>query len=117
MSSNTNSEIFYRIFAIEGIITCGLAVISFFTLTDRPATAKWLTQEEKDLAIARVKSERVGTTEVLDGIDKIKTMRGIFNPVTLSTAFIFLLDNITVQGLAFFAPTIVKNNSTPCLLM
>merc|ERR1712169_166270 len=70
------------IFAIEGIITVGLSVISFFTLTDRPATAKWLTQEEKDLAIARVKSERVGTTEVLD--------------------------NITVQGLAFFAPTIVK---------
>ena len=53
------------IFAIEGIITCCLALISFITLTDRPATAKWLTQEEKDLAIARVKSERVGTTEVL----------------------------------------------------
>lgn len=47
------------IFAIEGIITIGLALIAFFTLTDRPATAKWLTQDEKDLAIARVKSERV----------------------------------------------------------
>ncbi|KAH8661690.1 major facilitator superfamily domain-containing protein [Tricladium varicosporioides] len=96
------------IFAIEGIITCGLSVISFFTLTDRPATAKWLTQEEKDLAIARVKSERVGTTEVLDKIDRPKILRGIFSPVTLCTALIFLLNNITVQGLAFFAPTIVK---------
>jgi hypothetical protein len=57
---------FCRIFAIEGIITCGLSIIAFFTLTDRPATARWLTQEEKDLAIARVKAERVGTTEVLD---------------------------------------------------
>ena len=47
------------IFGIEGIITCGLALIGFFTLTDRPATARWLTQDEKDLAIARVKSERV----------------------------------------------------------
>ena len=28
--------------------------------------------------------------------------------MTLATAFIFLLDNITVQGLAFFAPTIVQ---------
>ncbi|KAG2001593.1 hypothetical protein GB937_010035 [Aspergillus fischeri] len=96
------------IFAIEGIITIGLALISFFTLTDRPATARWLTQEEKDLAIARVKSERVGTTEVLDKIDKAKTLRGIFSPVTLATSFIFLLNNITVQGLAFFAPTIVR---------
>jgi Na+/melibiose symporter-like transporter len=96
------------IFAIEGIITCLLALISFFTLTDRPETARWLSQEEKDLAIARVKSERVGQNEVLDKLDKKKTLCGIFNPVVLSTAFIFLLDNITVQGLAFFAPTIVR---------
>ncbi|KAF4629102.1 hypothetical protein G7Y89_g9045 [Cudoniella acicularis] len=103
------------IFAIEGIITCGLSILAFFTLTDRPATAKWLTQEEKDLAIARVKAERVGTTVVLDKLDKPKFLRGIFSPVTIITAFIFLLNNITVQGLAFFAPTIVKtiypNNS------
>lgn len=35
------------IFLIEGIITCVLALISFFTLTDRPATARWLNEEEK----------------------------------------------------------------------
>jgi hypothetical protein len=85
-----------------------LALISFLTLTDRPATARWLNQEEKDLAIARVKSERIGTTEVLDKLDTPKLIRGIFSPVTLATSFIFLLDNVTVQGLAFFAPTIVK---------
>ncbi len=50
----------------------------------------------------------MGTTEVLDKIDKTKLLRGIINPITLSTAFIFLLNNVTVQGLAFFAPTIVK---------
>ncbi len=96
------------IFAIEGIITCCLSLIAFLTLTDRPETARWLTQEEKDLAIARVKSERVGTSEVLDKIDTSKIIRGITSPVTLATSFIFLLDNVTVQGLAFFAPTIVK---------
>ncbi|KAF2135986.1 uncharacterized protein K452DRAFT_303143 [Aplosporella prunicola CBS 121167] len=96
------------IFAIEGIITCGLALISFITMADRPETARWLTQQEKDLAIARVKSERVGTTEVLDRLDSKKLLRGIFSPVTISTAFIFLLNNITVQGLAFFLPTIVR---------
>lgn len=30
------------IFAIEGIITIGLALIGFLTLTDRPETARWL---------------------------------------------------------------------------
>ncbi|KAJ5735769.1 uncharacterized protein N7483_000894 [Penicillium malachiteum] len=96
------------LFAIEGIITIGVALIAFVTMTDRPETARWLSQEEKDLAIARVKSERVGTTEVLDKLDLPKTLRGIFSPVTLTTAFVFLLDNVTVQGLGFFAPTIVQ---------
>ncbi|PYH87961.1 putative MFS transporter [Aspergillus ellipticus CBS 707.79] len=96
------------IFAIEGIITIGLGLVAFVTLTDRPETARWLSAEEKDLAIARLQSERIATTEVLDRIDRAKTLRGIFSPVTLTTAFIFLLNNITVQGLAFFAPTIVR---------
>ncbi|KAK0615671.1 major facilitator superfamily domain-containing protein [Bombardia bombarda] len=96
------------IFAIEGIITIALSLIAFITLTDRPATARWLTEEERDLAIARVKSERVATTEVLDGIDKKKLLMGMSNPITLSTALIFMLNNVTVQGLAFFTPTIVR---------
>jgi MFS family permease len=95
------------LFGIEGIITIGLSLIAYVTMTDRPATARWLTQEEREMAIARVKSERVATTEVLDKLDTPKLLRGIFSPVTLSTAFIFLLNNVTVQGLAFFAPTIV----------
>lgn len=96
------------IFAVEGIITCGLSLIAFITLTDRPQTARWLTQEERDLATTRVKSERIGTTEVLDKMDTTKVLRGILNPVTFATALVFLLDCVTVQGLAFFAPTIVK---------
>lgn len=96
------------IFGIEGIITIGLALIGFITLTDRPATARWLTQDEKDLAIARVKSERVATTEVLDKMDHTKLRRGMTSPVTIGTAAVFLLNNVTVQGLAFFLPTIIK---------
>ncbi|KAL1411792.1 hypothetical protein Q8F55_002759 [Vanrija albida] len=96
-----------QIFFIEGIITIGLSIISFFTLTDRPETARWLSEEEKTLAIARVKSENVGTTEVLDKMDVPKLLRGIFNPNTLIDSFVFLLGNITVQGLGFFLPTII----------
>ena len=50
----------------------------------------------------------MGTTEVLDTMDVPKLMKGIFNPVTLGTSAIFLLNNITVQALAFFAPTIIR---------
>lgn len=95
------------IFAIEGIITISLGLVSFITLTSSPMSARWLSKEEKALAIARIESERMGTV-ILDKIDKTKLMRGIFSPVTLATAFIFLLNNVTVQSLAFFAPTIVQ---------
>jgi hypothetical protein len=73
-----------------------------------PASARWLSQEDKDLTIAHIKSERVGATEVLDRIDNPKVLRGIFSPATIATAFIFLLNNTTVQGIAFFAPTIAQ---------
>jgi sugar phosphate permease len=96
------------IFAIEGIITIGLAIIGFVVLTDRPATARWLTEQEKQLVIARIKSERIGTTEVLDKIETTKVLRGILNPVVLVTSWVFLLECITVQALAFFAPTIIR---------
>lgn len=95
------------IFAIEGTITIGLSLIAFLTLTDRPETARWLTQEQKDLCIARVKSERIAQTEVLDHIDTKKLRNGISNPVAQQISFVFMLNNITVQGLAFFLPTIV----------
>lgn len=97
------------IFMVEGTITCGLGLLAFFTLTDRPETAKWLTLEEKDLAIARLKAERAATTEVVDSFNQKKILKGIFNPVTIMTAIVFGLGNITAQGLAFFAPTIVKS--------
>jgi len=96
------------IFAIEGVVTMCISAIAYLTLTDRPETARWLSAEEKALAVARVKSENLSGGEVLDRIDTKKIMRGILNPIVLSTSFIFLLDNITVQGLAFFAPTIVR---------
>lgn len=99
------------IFVIEGIITCGLGLLAFFTLTDRPETARWLRPEEKDLAIALLNSERTATTEVLDSFSKKKILKGILNPVTLMTAVIFGFGNITAQGLAFFAPTIYHHHS------
>lgn len=96
------------IFAIEGIITIGLGAIAFLTLTDRPETARWLSVEEKALAISRIKSERVSTTEILDKVDRHKLLSGIFCPVTSFTALIFLFDNVTVQGMGFFLPTIIR---------
>jgi hypothetical protein len=84
------------IFVIEGIIACGLSLLIFLTLTDRSATARWLAEAEKDLAVSRVKSEYVTTRDVLDKLDFTKLLRSIFSPVILSASFKFLLNHTTV---------------------
>ncbi|KAJ4312530.1 hypothetical protein N0V84_009896 [Fusarium piperis] len=96
------------IFAIEGMITMVLGLIALVILTDSPTTARWLTAEEKELAEARLRSERLGQSQVLDRMDKKKLLRGIVNPVTMATSVAFFFNNITVQGLSVFAPTIVR---------
>ncbi|KAH0598637.1 hypothetical protein MHUMG1_03940 [Metarhizium humberi] len=96
------------IFAIEGTATAVLGIICFFALPDRPETALWLTQSEKELAIARLKADRIVTTELVDQFSWKRIRLGIFNPVVLPTSVIFLLNSITVHGVSFFLPTIVK---------
>ncbi|EXA33440.1 hypothetical protein FOVG_15503 [Fusarium oxysporum f. sp. pisi HDV247] len=96
------------IFAIEGTVTCAVGVISLFTLTDRVETATWLSPEQKKLANARIMSERVGTTEIIDKFGTKRMLRGILNPVVLPTAVISFFNFITVHGLSFFLPTIVR---------
>ncbi|KAA8646597.1 uncharacterized protein ATNIH1004_008030 [Aspergillus tanneri] len=96
------------IFGIEGIITIALSVLSYATLTDRPETAIWLSSEEKYLCKLRLKLEHAGQTEAINTIDRAKLWRGVMNPITLSTAVVFLFSNITVQGLGVFLPTIIS---------
>lgn len=75
----------------EGLITMGIAIISFFLLPESPEHASWLTPEEKALAAARVKSENVGSTEVIDQMHGSVVWHAMFNPTTLVNCFIFLL--------------------------
>ncbi|KAK3897589.1 major facilitator superfamily domain-containing protein [Staphylotrichum tortipilum] len=96
------------IFAIEGIISSGLAIIMLIIMTDTPATARWLTAEEKELAVARVISERPAQTEVVDKMNWAKIKVGLSNPVTIVSAFLFFCSNVSVLGISFFMPTIVR---------
>ncbi|KAM0816538.1 hypothetical protein AB5N19_02340 [Seiridium cardinale] len=60
------------IFVIKGLITVSIDFVSLFLLTDRPETARWLSTDEKNLAVARGKSERVAVTQSLDKPDSKK---------------------------------------------
>ena len=76
------------IFFVEGIITMGIAVISWFVLPNGPETARWLSSQEKALAAVRIKSENVGSLEVVDGIHRGVIRTAMFNPTTLVISLI-----------------------------
>ncbi|KAH6681095.1 major facilitator superfamily domain-containing protein [Plectosphaerella plurivora] len=97
------------IFVIEGIVTAGLGLLALAILTDNPSTARWLSEEEKQLALDRVKSERLGQTSVLDKMNSTKLKNGFLNPITLSTAVVFFFGNVVVLGISFFLPTIIRS--------
>lgn len=53
------------LFIIEGVITIGIAMISFFILPNFPRTTSWLTEEERVLAVWRLE-EDVGEDDWID---------------------------------------------------
>lgn len=97
------------IFAVEGVITVVVGLLTLVLLTDRPETARFLKPEEREIAINRLKEERVGATVVLDKISKSKMLKGAINPVTAATSICFMFCSLSIQGLALFAPTIVRS--------
>lgn len=48
---------------VEGAITMFVSIIVVFILPNWPANTKWLTEEEKGLAAARIKADHVGSVE------------------------------------------------------
>ena len=54
------------IFWIEGLVTIFIGFVCYFLLTKDIDSAKWLTQEEKLIANARLKSENPATTVVIE---------------------------------------------------
>jgi sugar phosphate permease len=96
------------IFVVEGIITAGLGLIALVFLTDSPSTARWLSEEEKQLAIDRVKIERLHQSQLVDKMNRTRIKRGVLNPATLATAAVFMLNNVVALGIAFFLPTVIR---------
>jgi hypothetical protein len=53
----------YSLIIVEGSLTMFFSIIFVFILPDWPVNTKWLSQEEKALAAARIKADHVGTVQ------------------------------------------------------
>ncbi|GAM35423.1 hypothetical protein TCE0_017r03743 [Talaromyces pinophilus] len=100
------------IFFIEGIITTIFGIICFFTMTHTPADAKFLTEEEKIVALRRMMEDSHGATDTEnvneERFDWHWVRMAMLAPQTwfCSLAWFFLL--IPLYSYSLFLPTIIS---------
>jgi cyanate permease len=92
------------LFILEAVPSILMAFGVVFYLTDRPALATWLKEDERGWLEGRLEAERRHKVAVEHlGIGKALT-----DPRVLACSFVYFCLNAASYGVAFFLPTIVK---------
>ncbi|XEV06955.1 hypothetical protein FSHL1_012242 [Fusarium sambucinum] len=95
------------IFLFFGAITVGVAFVMFFWMPDSPTEAKFLTDEDKIIAIERLRNNQMGvmsrewrTAHVVEALKDLKTWCWV--------AMIFCI-SVPSNGISTFGPLIIKS--------
>ncbi len=91
-------------FIIEAIPALLLSVVVFLYLTDRPAKATWLDDDERAWIKDRLEAEEA--TRQRHGA--ISWVRSLIDPRILALGVVYMACTIPLYGLSFFLPQIVK---------
>jgi ACS family tartrate transporter-like MFS transporter len=89
----------------EGIPTVVVGLLTLLVLTDRPAQATFLTDEEKNWLTAKLAAER----EAKEAIKKFSVLQGFFDPKVLLLALNYFGIVVASLGILFFVPQIIKS--------
>ncbi|WP_114812075.1 MFS transporter [Paraburkholderia kururiensis] len=92
------------LYLIEAAPALILAIGVLLYLTDKPADAHWLGDDERAWLVARQAQER----RHRESVRSFSVLEALFNPRILAIALIYFGANATNYGLSFFLPQIVK---------
>jgi D-galactonate transporter len=92
------------LFILEAIPSILMAFGVVFYLTDRPAQARWLTEDERSWLQGRLDAEH----EHKQAAEHISIGKAFSDSRVLACAFVYFCLNAASYGVAFFLPTIVK---------
>ncbi|KAG8705675.1 hypothetical protein FRC11_008862, partial [Ceratobasidium sp. 423] len=99
-----------NIFLIEGIITIALGFAGFYFLPKSAERNRFLKERERMIAVQRlVKDEDKGNTAGSQAVQGDSWIRAFKDLNTWICGICFLFDNIVVQGISLFMPTLMKN--------
>ncbi|WP_321961348.1 MFS transporter [Paraburkholderia sp. J7] len=94
------------LFVLEGIPAVVLGVVALLWLTDSPACATWLSDEERAYLLGVLESERVAREFGRD--TRTATLAVLCNPVLYTISFVYFTVCSVTMALNFWLPTLVK---------
>lgn len=92
------------LFILEAIPSILMAFAVVFYLTDRPALATWLQDDERQWLDTRLSAEQVKK----ESAEHLSIGKAITDGRVMACAFVYFCLNALSYGVAFFLPTIVK---------
>lgn len=90
-------------FLVEGLPALGLAVVTWFFLTDRPADASWLATDEKQWLTRVLDAER----DSVSAVGHWPLRKALTHPRILALAFVYFALTYGLYAVSFYLPTIV----------
>lgn len=96
-----------KIFLVEGIITTGVGLLSALILPTSPETARFLNDQERQLAVRRLAADHVGK-QTGDKSTPKAVKQGFANIFTWLACLIYGALNITIAGTSLFLPTVLR---------
>jgi MFS family permease len=91
------------LFLLEGLPTIVVGVLLWFKLPERPANARWLSNEE-----ARVLEARAVPDAVHAGLFSEDWLAALKSPATILIGLIYFLNQVALVGLVFFTPAMIQ---------
>lgn len=92
------------LFITEGVPSVLLGIITYFYLTDRPATASWLTKEEREWLIAELEQEE----KQVESVRTYSFWQALTDWKVLLLGLVYVSTCICNYGTSMFLPQIIK---------
>ncbi|KAL5043329.1 hypothetical protein BDW71DRAFT_199835 [Aspergillus fruticulosus] len=96
------------LFLVEGAPSLVAAFLAWFFLPDHPSSARFLTEEEKDVARAR-SLRRSGEGERVGGVNWKEIVQTLLDVKPWITALMYFSCNVSFSSLPVFLPTILED--------
>ncbi|GAA5872477.1 hypothetical protein JCM8547_006926 [Rhodosporidiobolus lusitaniae] len=104
---NSSIAVWKILFLIEGAPAILMVPVAYFFLADRPSKARFLTEREKDIAVAR--TARDGKTGREEGLKMKGVWQGFGDPKAYLCALVYFSLNVSYSSLPVFLPTILAD--------